>query len=174
MRTGLPKHPATASLLSVSICPVDIHIQKRQRSLSWGAPITIGAGATSGSNAQCSATYSTMLANIAAAINFCSNVTANVPAGWTAGKVYNTVYARANGNNLELMTRAGSASWNTLVALSFTNVTGSSADGPTDQADAWGLLFNHRSTIWPGSGIRWFTVWRQRQCLRLVSWPQAT
>lgn len=114
--------------------------------------LTISASANSATNAQYSATYSTMLANIVAAINLATANTANIPAGWTAGKVQNTVYARANGNNLELMTRAGSASWNTLVALSFTNVTGSSSQSwANGSGGAWGWLFNHRATIWPSA-----------------------
>lgn len=150
---GTASTPATASAtVSVDMSGWTFVSGSSTFSVTGCTAITIGAGATSGSNAQYSATYSTMLANIAAAINFCSSVTANIPAGWTAGKVYNTVYARANGNNLELMTRAGSASWNTLVALSFTNVTGSSSQTwANGSGGAWGWLFNHRSTIWPGS-----------------------
>jgi len=114
--------------------------------------LTIGAGANSATNAQYSATYSTMLANIVAAINLATANTVNIPAGWTATQVRNAVYARANGNNLELMSRVGSASLNTLVALAFTNVTGSSSQSwANGSGGAWGWLFSHRATIWPSA-----------------------
>lgn len=115
--------------------------------------LTIGAGANSATNAQYSATYATMLANIVAAINLATATTVNIPSGWTATQVRNTVYARANGNNLELMTRAGSASWNTLVALTFINVTGSSLQSWASGAGgAWGYIANFcNATIWPSA-----------------------
>lgn len=115
--------------------------------------LTISASANSATNAQYSATYSTMLANIVAAINLATANAVNVPAGWTATQVRNTVWARANGNNLELMTRAGSASWNGLTVLSFTNVTGSSAQTLSGGAGgAWGhALTPTPYTYWPSA-----------------------
>jgi hypothetical protein len=114
--------------------------------------ITISASANSATNAQYSATYATMLANIVAAINLATANTVNLPAGWGATQVRNTVFARANGNNLELMTRAGSASYNGLVALSFTNVTGSSSQSWSGgSGGAWGWLTNPKAAIWPSS-----------------------
>lgn len=114
--------------------------------------LTVGAGVNSATNAQYSATNATMVANLAAAINLATANTVNLPAGWTATQVRNTVYARATGTVLELMTRAGSASYNTLVALAFTNVTGSSAQSwSSGVGGCWGWVFNSNGTIWPSS-----------------------
>lgn len=115
--------------------------------------LTIGAGANSATNAQYSATYSTMLANIVAAINLATAVNmVNIPTGWCSGNmVRNTVYARANGNNLELMTRAGSAGYNGLVAISFSNVTGSSSQTwAGGSGGCWGYFYTWR-TMWPSA-----------------------
>jgi hypothetical protein len=114
-------------------------------------PITIGAGANSATNAQYSATYATMLANIRAAINLATASVVNVPANWYPGQVRNTVYARVNGSNLELMTRAGSASYNGLVALSFTSVTGSSSQSWSGgSGGCWGYFLTQYAT-WPSA-----------------------
>ena len=126
--------------------------------------LTIGAGANSATNAQYSATYATMLANIVACINLATANVVNVPAGWVTSQVRNTVYARANGNNLELMTRAGSASWNTLAALTFASVTGSSTQNWASGAGgAWGYLCNfYNVTMWPSAmGMATYGLWGQ-------------
>lgn len=123
--------------------------------------LTIGAGANSATNAQYNATYATMLANIRAAINLATANAINVPAGVPAAQVRNTVYARVNGNNLELMTRAGSADYNSLVALSFTNVTGSSSQSWSGgSGGCWGYMFHQRATMWPSAmAINTYGVW---------------
>jgi hypothetical protein len=116
--------------------------------------LTIGAGATSATNAQWSGTYATMLANIRDAINLATANAVNIPAGTPAAQVRNTVFARANGNNLELMTRAGSASYSAgpLVALTFTNVTGSSSQSWSGgSGGCWGYLFHQRAAMWPSA-----------------------
>lgn len=115
--------------------------------------LTIGAGANSATNAQYSATYATMLANIVAAINLATASAVNVPSGWRSNvQVRDQVFARASGNNLQLMTRAGSASWNSLVALAFTNVTGSSSQSWSSGASgAWGMLVNFTGTTFPSA-----------------------
>ena len=112
--------------------------------------LTIGAGANSATNAQYSATYATMLANIVAAINLATASTVNIPATWTSTNVRSTVFARVNGNNLELMTRSGSASWNSLVALAFSNVTGSSSQSwAGGVSGCWGHFANGVTSMWP-------------------------
>jgi hypothetical protein len=123
--------------------------------------LTIGAGANSATNAQYSATYATMLANIVAAINLATANSVNIPVGWTANQVRNTVYARVSGNNLELMTRAGSASYNTLVALTFTNVTGSSSQSwASGSGGCWGYLMNPLYAMLPSAVARYtYGIW---------------
>ena len=61
--------------------------------------VTIGAGATSGSNAQYSATYPQCWRTSQQPSTF-AQMSQRISQLGTAGKVYNTVYARANGNNL--------------------------------------------------------------------------
>lgn len=127
--------------------------------------LTIGAGANSATNAQYSAVYSVMLANIAAAINLATANTVNVPAGWPVAAVRNTVYARVNVNALELMTRAGSASYAGLAALTFAGVTGSAAQAwAGGSGGCWGTLVNPAAAIWPtGLAISAYGVWGASQ-----------
>lgn len=117
--------------------------------------LTVTAAANSATNAQYSGTYATMLTNIVIAINLATANTVNIPANWVASQVRNTVFARANGNNLELMTRAGSAAYSTptpLVALTFTNVTGASSQSWSGgSGGCWGYLVTFFAS-WP-SGI---------------------
>jgi hypothetical protein len=129
--------------------------------------LTIGAGANSATDAQYSATYATMLANIVAAINLATANAVNIPAGWVTTQIRNEVFARANGNNLELMTRSGSASWNSLVALAFANVTGSSSQSWSGgSGGCWGYLFNHRATMWPSAqAAGTYGVWAANKTL---------
>lgn len=150
---GSASTPASASAtVSVDMSAWTFTSGSSTFSVMGCAAITISASANSGTNAQYSATYATMLANIVAAINLATANTVNLPAGWSATQVRNTVFARANGNNLELMTRAGSASYNGLVALSFTNVTGSSSQSwASGSGGAWGWLTNPKAVMWPSS-----------------------
>jgi hypothetical protein len=93
-----------------------------------------------------------MIDNLVTAINWHGGTTVNIPSGWTGKKVRDTVWARRNGNSLELMTRQGSASWNSLTALAFTNVTGSSSQSWASGAGgAWGYLLNINGTAWPSA-----------------------
>lgn len=124
--------------------------------------LTISAAANSATNAQYSATYATMLANIVAAINLATAVVTNIPAGWTpTTKVRDAVFARVNGSSLEVMTRSGSASYNGMTAMTFTNVTSSSTKTwASGSGGCWGWLFNHRATIWPSLvAIGGYGVW---------------
>jgi hypothetical protein len=128
--------------------------------------LTVGAGANSATNAQYSATLTTMIDNMVAAINLATASVVNVPAGWTASQVRNTVFARRTGNSLELMTRAGSAGWNTLTAMTFANVTGSSSGTWSGGAGgAWGWLFNV-AAIWPSAiAVGAYGLWAATQPL---------
>ncbi|MCX8003426.1 MAG: hypothetical protein N2688_00470 [Burkholderiaceae bacterium] len=122
---------------------------------------TVSASANSGTNAQYSATLTTMIDNIVAAINQSSSLIVNRPAGWAQPQVRDAVFARRTGNNLELMTRAGSASWNGLTAMTFANVTNSSAQTWSGGAGgAWGHLVNPQFTMWQaGLGPSGYGVW---------------
>ena len=173
--TELPALRPQRPLLSASICLGGRSHRGRQRFLSWvhSAHRRRRSNFRQQRTVQCDIHHNA--GEHRGSYQFCSSVTANIPAGRTAGKVYNTVYARANGNNPELMTRAGSALWNTLVALSFTNVTGSSTQTwANGSGGAWGWLFNHRSTIWPGSVASGGYGVGSDSAYGWSSWPQAT
>ena len=110
--------------------------------------LTVGAGANSATNAQYSATLTTMIDNLVAAINAATAVIVNRPAGWGAPQVRNAVFARRTSNSLELMTRTGSASWGGLVAMTFTSVTNSSSQSWTaGTGGCWGYIGN-TDNIW--------------------------
>lgn len=146
---GLAIGLATPATVSVNMSTWTFTSGSSAFSVMGCTALTIGAGANSASNAQYSATYATMLANIVAAINLATANTVNVPAGWTVNQVRNTTFARANGNNLEVMTRSGSASWNALVALAFVSVTGASSQAWSGGAGgAWGYLINSTGVVW--------------------------
>ncbi len=149
---GTASTPATASAtVSVDMSTWTFTSGSSTFSVMGCTALTISGSANSATNAQYSGTYATMLANIVAAINLATANTVNRPAGWAANLVRNTVYARASGNNLELMTRAGSADYNSLVALSFANVTGSSSQSWSGgSGGCWGWLIN-RTAMWPSA-----------------------
>lgn len=122
-------------------------------SVMGATAITMTGSATSGTNAQYSATLTTMLDNIVSAINQCTATIVNIPSGWRASQVRDSVFARRNGNRLELMTRAGSASWNTLTGVAWANVTNSaSGTWASGAGGAWGCFWNLQGTAWK-SGI---------------------
>jgi hypothetical protein len=123
--------------------------------------LTVGTGANSATNAQYSATLTTMIDNLVVAINLATANVVNIPAGWSATQVRNMVFARRTGNSLELMTRAGSASFNGLVAMTFANVTNSaSANWAGGSGGCWGWLYSHRASIWPsGIGAGGYGLW---------------
>ena len=111
--------------------------------------LTVSASANSATNAQYSATLTTMIDNLVAAINAATAAVVNVPAGWSTYQVRSTVFARRTGNSLELMTRTGSASWNGLTGITFTNVTNSSSGVWAGGAGGcWGYFINSTGTIW--------------------------
>ena len=147
---GAAKGAATPATISFDIATWVFTSGSSTFSVMGCTALTVGGGANSATNAQYSATAATMAANIAAAINLATAVIANKPSGWVAHQVRNSVYARATGTVIELMTRAGSASWNTLVAMAFANVTNSASQSWASGASgAWGWLFNP----WSGAGI---------------------
>lgn len=99
----------------------------------------------------------TLAANLAAAINRAGNtnyVTAQA-AGWPTPKPQDAMYARSTGATLEIMTRAGSATYNGLTACTHVSFTGWPGN-PTwsgGSGGAWGYLFNgaNHGTLWPSA-----------------------
>lgn len=160
---GTAKGASTPATISVDMSTWVFTLGSSTFSIMGATAITITAGANSATNAQYSATYATMLANIVASINLATATNcANIPAGWNStSQVRDRVFARVNGSNLELMTRAGSASWNGLVAVSFANVTGSSSQSWASGAGgAWGWLANFSATIWPSAiAVTGYGLW---------------
>lgn len=131
-------------------------------SIMGATALTITGSANSATNVLYNATLTTMIDNIVTVINTLATATiVNKPAGWGAPQVRNAVFARRNGNSLELMTRTGSASWNGLVAVAFTNVTGaSSGTWSGGVSGCWGYAFNHNATIWPSAtAIGGYGIW---------------
>jgi len=119
-----------------------------------GATLTcVASGATT--NQFNAGTGTTLIDNIVAAINRTTNtVTVAAQAtGWATFKLQDVVYARRTGNNLEIMTRAGSATYNGLTAVAWVGITG--LTGPYTwsggSGGCWGWLMNTASTMWPSA-----------------------
>lgn len=157
---GTSKDPAIASaVVSIDLSAATFVSGSSTVSIMGATALTIGAGANSATNAQYSATLTTMIDNLVVAINLATAVIANKPAGWYAHKVLDAVFARRNGNSLELMTRSGSASWNGLVAVTFANVTGaSSGSWSGGSGGCWGWWFNNTGSL-GGAGTIWPSAW---------------
>lgn len=154
---GTGKTAATPATVSIDMTSWTFSISSTVNIMGCASAITCTAAATSSAaaaapNAQYNATLTTMIDNLVTAINFQSASTVNVPAGWVAQQVRNAVWARRSGNSLQLMTRSGSASWNGLVAATFTNVTGSSSQSwGSGAGGAWGSLMNNNSATQPSA-----------------------
>lgn len=123
-----------------------------------GATLTcVASGA--GNNQFNAGTGTTLIDNIVTAINRTSNTVtvAAQASGWSTPKVQDAVFARRTGNNLEVMTRAGSATYNGLTAMTHTGLTGTVPSNPTWSGGVSGCLgwiFNHDATIWPSAVAR--------------------
>ncbi len=119
--------------------------------------ICVTSGASSGANNFNAGTGATLAANLATAINYTTNTrtAVAVATGWATPKIQDVVYARATGAVLELMTRAGSATYNGSVSMTQTGMTGTWVN-PTwsgGSGGCWGCLINwENATIWP-SGV---------------------
>lgn len=119
-----------------------------------GATLTcVASGATN--NQFNAGTGTTLIDNLVTAINRTTNtVTVAAQAtGWATLKLQDTVYARRTGNNLEIMTRAGSATYNGLTAVAWVGITG--LTGPYTwsggSGGCWGYLNNMAATMWPSA-----------------------
>lgn len=119
-----------------------------------GATLTcVASGATT--NQFNAGTGTTLIDNLVTAINRTTNtVTVAAQAtGWATFKLQDVVYARRTGNNLEIMTRAGSATYNGLTAVAWVGITG--LTGPYTwsggSGGCWGYLMNTASTMWPSA-----------------------
>lgn len=118
-----------------------------------GATLTcVASGA--GNNQFNAGSGATLVANIVTAINRAANtVTVAAQAtGWPTPRVQDAVFARAGSptTTLEIMTRAGSATYNGLTAIAWSGITGLSGT-PTwsgGVSGCWGHLTQH-VTAWP-------------------------
>lgn len=105
----------------------------------------------------------TLIDNIVTAINRTTNsVTVTAQAtGWTTPKLQDTVYARRTGNNLEIMTRAGSATYNssTVATSGLTGGTFGPYTFSGGSGGCYGYFANMRATMWPsGLGVLGYGV----------------
>lgn len=121
-----------------------------------GALLTcVASGA--GNNQFNAGSGATLVDNLVAAINRTTNtsLTTAQAAGWNTPKVQDAVFARRTGNNLEIMTRAGSAVYNGLVSCVWSGITGLTA-GPTwsgGSGGCWGWYINacNVGVMWPSN-----------------------
>jgi len=144
--------------------PATVSIPLSAYTAAAGATIAIG-GATltcvasgAGNNQFNAGSGTTLIDNIVTAINRATNtVTVTAAAsGWPTPLLQNAVFARRNNNNLEIMTRAGSATYNAnstwkVVTTGFTGGPQIDLTFAGGAGGAWGWFFN-TSVIWP-SGI---------------------
>ncbi|MEN6629064.1 MAG: hypothetical protein ABFC42_05410 [Sulfuricella sp.] len=129
-----------------------------------GAVLTcVASGATN--NQFNAGTGTTLIDNIVTAINRAGNTVtvAAQASGWATPKVQDAVFARRTGNNLEVMTRAGSATYNGLTAMTHTGLTGTVPANPTwsgGSGGCWGYLMNPLYAMWPSGVARYaYGVW---------------
>lgn len=160
---GVPQEgdgTATTASTAAATCAVDLSgatfvSGSSTISVMGATALTVSGSANSATNVQYSATLTTMIDNIVTVINTLATATiVNRPAGWHNPQIRDAVFARRVGNTIELMTRSGSASWNTLTAITWANVTGASAGTWAGGAGGcWGWLFNDlaQGTIWPSA-----------------------
>jgi hypothetical protein len=136
-----------------------------------GAALTcVASGATT--NQFNAGSGATLVANIVAAINRTTNtslVTAQA-AGWGTNKLQDVVHARVGtpSTTLEIMTRAGSATYNGLTALAWAGITGLSGTPVWSggSGGAWGWVFSHRATMWPSAIVATsYGLWTSGQML---------
>lgn len=114
----------------------------------------------------------TLVANLVAAINRTTNtaVVAAQATGWATPKLQDAVYARVNpgvSTTIDIMTRVGSATYNGLVAATWSGVTGITGT-PTWSGGAsgcWGHLVNLNSNAWPSSVSKaTYGLWAATPC----------
>lgn len=149
---GSASTPATASA-TVSIDLTGATAAAGNTLSVMGATLTcVASGA--GVNQFNAGSGSTLAANLATAINRTTN-TSTVAAqatGWPTPKVQDAVYARATGATLEIMTRAGSATYNGLSAIAWTGISGMA--GPYTWAGGsggcWGTMVS-TFNMWPSA-----------------------
>lgn len=150
---GLGKSPSTAS----ATCSVDL----TGLSAAAGASISVlGATLTcvtsgAGSNQFNAGSGLALAINIAIAINRTNNTVTvtGLGDGWYTHKVQDAVYARVTGSTLELMTRAGSATYNDTVAIAASGISGFPAARVWSGgvSGCWGVFSNHCESFWPSA-----------------------
>ncbi len=124
-----------------------------------GATLTcVASGATN--NQFNAGTGTTLIDNIVTAINRGGNTVtvAAQASGWSTPKVQDAVFSRRTGNNLEVMTRAGSATYNGLTAMTQSGFTGTVPANPTwsgGSGGCWGYLTNPLYAMFPSGVARY-------------------
>lgn len=128
-----------------------------------GAVLTcVASGATA--NQFNAGSGTTLIDNLVSAINLTTNTSAVAAqaTNWTSTNALNkVVFARRNGNNLEIMTRAGSATYNGLTAVAWVGITG--LTGPYTWSGGvsgcWNALFNDANMAANQFTIYTYGVW---------------
>jgi len=119
-----------------------------------GAVLTCVASGAS-TNQFNAGTGTTLIDNIVTAINRTTNtVTVAAQAtGWATHKLQDVVYARRTGNNLEIMTRAGSSTYNssTVATSGLTGGTFGPYTFSGGSGGCWGWQVNFRAAMWPSA-----------------------
>lgn len=118
-------------------------------------------------------TDAALAASIASAINAATNTVNAAAAGWFAHQLRNTVYARSVGASLQIMTRAGSTTYNAnaLFQVAQSGLTGIVSAGPFlfsgGVSGAWGWLWSIWDCAFLPSGFTaaGYGLWGMTQAL---------
>ena len=155
---GTAKTPATSATVSI---PLSAYTAAAGATISIGGAMLTCVASGAGNNQFNAGSGTTLIDNIVTAINRTSNtVTVSAAAtGWTTPKIQDCFFARRNGNNLEIMTRAGSATYNNnslfkALTASFTGGAQIDAMFSGGVGGCWGWWFNHTEPVWPSNIAR--------------------
>lgn len=151
---GLAKAASTASATVVLSMAGATAVAGNTFSVMGAVLTCVASGA--GANQFNAGSGATLVANLVAAINRTTNTNtvAAQATGWVAHKLQNAVFAKqgTTTTNLEIMTRAGSATYNGLVAMTWAGVTGLGSP-PTwsgGVSGCWGW-FTNAATMLPSA-----------------------
>lgn len=167
---GMAIGAATPATVSIDLTSAVFAAGTSFVSIMGCTAIPVTASANSATNIQYSATLTTLIDNIVTVINALlaatTYVDVNRPSNFRAQNIRDVVYARRNGNALELMTRAGSASWNGLVAVAFSGVTNASSGSWSGGASgAWGWALNIANAFGTALAVGTYGAWCQNGVL---------
>lgn len=151
---GIGKTPSTSSATTLLDMSGATAIAGNTVSVMGALLTCVVSGA--GSNQFNAGSGATLVANLVAAINRTTNTNtvAAQATGWVAHKLQNAVFAKqgTTTTNLEIMTRAGSATYNGLIAMTWAGVTGlgSSPTWSGGVSGCWGV-FTNAATMLPSA-----------------------